>query len=104
MAAPSLDWCPSQVLGMHNCTTPTQHSPGRPSVLLGRKDSTLTPGLREQQGPHWDRTPRVSFLSQNVVIGPGPKGQGDHRVPVAIHSQPKPPPIGLKLMWGPLPL
>lgn len=39
------------------------------------RDSTPTPGLREQQGPPWDGAPRAFSLSQDVLIGHGPKGQ-----------------------------
>lgn len=106
MAAPSLNWCPSQVLVTHNLYfrgALIQYSPGKPNLLLGRRDSTPTPGLREQQGPPWDGAPRAFSLRQGVLLGHGPKGQEDCRAPL---------PLGLsadpyhqaQTDWGPFPL
>ena len=64
----------------------THYSPGRPSVFHGRREGTLTAGLREQQGPPWEGAPRAFSLSQDVVIAHVRKEPGDHRVPLPCDS------------------
>lgn len=97
-SAPHRSWgsttCAQQAL--------TLDSPGRPSVLHARGERTLTPGLREQ-GPPWEEAPRAFSLSQDVVIGHGPKGRETtgYPFPVAPHSQCKP--LSMGLIWGPPP-